>query len=342
MHFKCTDGRDHHHRIRDESRRAAFDIKKLFGAEVCTEPSLGHGIIAEPHGSRGSDDRITSVRDICKGSAVNERGRSLKRLHEIRLYRVTKQSGHGSRCAEVARRDRLIIVGIAYHHARETLAQIGKRRGKAENRHHLGGDGDVKAVLARDAVFDAAETVHHKAELTVIHIHTSAPRDAARIDAQRIAVMYVIVYHCGKQIVCRAYGMKITGKMQIYILHRDHLRIPAARGAALYAEHGSERRLAERGDSSFTYPAKTVGKPYRGGGLALSGRRGIDSGHKHQLSVTAPRILPYRGSYLRLISSVRLDVFVTYTERGSHLAYRLYCASLRYLYIRHHRNHFHY
>ena len=83
----------------------------------------------------------------------------------------------------------------------------------------------------------------------------------------------MVIKHGGEQIVCRAYGMKIACEMQVYILHRDDLRISAACGTALDAENGTERRLTQSNGNALSYAGKSVGKPYRGRRLAFT-RRG--------------------------------------------------------------------
>ena len=144
----------------------------------------------------------------------------------------------------------------------------------------------------------------------------------------------VIVDHCRKQIVCRADGVYISRKVQIYILHRHYLSIPAARRAALYSEYRTERRLAQRRDRPLAYAAQPVGKSHRRGGLSLSGGSGSYRGDKYQLSVAASALFRRRGVDLCLISSVRLNIFITYAERSGDLAYRSRLASLCYFNIR--------
>ena len=74
----------------------------------------------------------------------------------------------------------------------------------------------------------------------------------------------MIVKHGGEQIVCRTYGMKVACEMQVYILHRDDLRISAACGTALDAENGTERRLTQSNGNALSYAGKSVGETYRG------------------------------------------------------------------------------
>ena len=72
------------------------------------------------------------------------------------------------------------------------------------------------------------------------------------IDAQRVALLDVVIQHGGKQVVRRADGVEITGEMQVDILNGHHLRVAAAGRAALYAEHGAQAWLAQRHGNVFT------------------------------------------------------------------------------------------
>ena len=82
----------------------------------------------------------------------------------------------------------------------------------------------------------------------------------------------VVIYHRGQQIVRRADGMDIAGEVQIYILHRNYLRIASAARSALYAEHGAKRRLAQCSGRIFADLPQAVGKADGGCGLALACR----------------------------------------------------------------------
>ena len=182
MHLERTDGRHHDHGRRMESRHAALDIQELLGTEVGTEACFRDSVIAQLHSHAGSHHGITAVRNVGKRSAVNEGGCSLQCLHQVRLDRVLEQCRHGADRTKLTSRHRLLIVGVADHNAGQALLQIGDGGGEAEDRHNLGRNRDVIPVLARHAVDSAAKSVCNKAQLTVIHIHTSSPCDFSRID----------------------------------------------------------------------------------------------------------------------------------------------------------------
>ena len=118
--------------------------------------------------------------------------------------------------------------------------------GEAQHRHDLGGHGDVEAVLAGHAAAFAAEAVHDVAQLAVVHVHAALPGDLLGVDAQGVALLDVVVQHGGQQVVGGADGVEIAGEVKVDVLHGHDLGIAAAGSAALDAEHGAERRLAQR------------------------------------------------------------------------------------------------
>ena len=95
----------------------------------------------------------------------------------------------------------------------------------------------------------------------------------------------VVVDHGGEEIVRQPDRAEVAGEVQVDVLHRDHLGIAAAGGAALHAEHGAQRGLAQADDRLLADLAEGVAEAHRGRGLALARGRGADRGHEDQLAV---------------------------------------------------------
>jgi hypothetical protein len=78
--------------------------------------------------------------------------------------------------------DRLLIPRVADDDVSQPFFQVIQRCGKAENRHHLGGDDDVEAVLARVAVGGAAQADGDVAQRAFIiaWVSGSEPADGPR------------------------------------------------------------------------------------------------------------------------------------------------------------------
>ena len=170
--------------------------------------------------------------------------------------------------------------------------------------------------------------------MAVVHINAASPRYATGVDAERVALMYMIVYHRGKQVVCRPYRVKIARKMQVYILHGHDLRIAASRRAALDAENGAERRFAKSHRNIPAYAFKSVGKTYRRGRFALaSGGRG-HGGHQNEFALFARSVGKQGKVDFCLVFPVLLNILFINARIGRYLRYRLHFASLRYFYVR--------
>ena len=135
----------------------------------------------------------------------------------------------------------------------------------------------------------------------------------------------MVIKHCRKQIVCGTYGMKISGKMKIYIFHRNYLRISAAGSAALYSENRPKGRFPQCDNGFFSYAAQTVGKADGCGGFSLSCRSGRYSSYKNKLSLFCRCILQKGKVYFCLIPSVLLNILFVYmsTLRNFQYMFRL-------------------
>ena len=212
-------------------------------------------------------------------------GGSLQRLYQIWFQRILQKRCHSSLRFQIRCRHRLAGIGIADDDPSQSLLEVGDIGGKAQDRHDLAGHGDVKTILTRHTVGLTAQAVNDVTQLTVVHIHAASPDDALGINPEAVSLLNVIVQHSGKQIVCRADGMKIAGKMEIDILHGNDLRVAAAGSAAFQAENRTEARLTQGSHCVFPQFTKRVRQADRGRGFPLSGRRGIDSRDKDQFSV---------------------------------------------------------
>ena len=148
--------------------------------------------------------------------------------------------------------------------------------------------------------------------------------------------MNMVVEHGAQKIVRRADRVEIAGEMQVYIFHRHYLRIPAARRAAFYAEHGTERGFAKSRHGVFADTVKPVCKTYRSGGFPLARWRGVYGGNKHEFAVRF--FIPARRVkrvyvYFCFIFAVRLHELRVYTRLARYIVNIFHRAVLRNLYI---------
>ena len=105
--------------------------------------------------------------------------------------------------------------------------------------------------------------------------------------AEPVAPVDVVVDHGGEQVVRRGDGVEVAGEVQVDVLHRHHLGIAAARRAALDAEAGPERGLAQAHHRLLADAVERVAEADRRRRLALAGGRRTDGGDEDELAVLA-------------------------------------------------------
>ncbi len=309
VHLERADGRDDHHAIGFQPGLAALDVEEFLRAEVGAEAGLGHHVIRELQRGGRRRHRVAAMRDVGERAAVDEGGRAFERLHEVRRDCVLQQRRHGAVTLQFAGAHRFAITRIADDDVAEAGFQVLKILGEAEDRHHLRRHRDVETGFARITVRDAAERAYDLAQRAVVHVHHAAPRDAARVDAERIAPVDVVVDQRGEQIVRRRDGVEIAREVEVDVLHRDHLRVAAARRAALHAEARPERGLAQRAHRLLADVVQGIGETDGRCRLAFAGRSRRDRRHQNELAILlAAERLDELHRYLGLVVAVGFEV----------------------------------
>ena len=138
------------------------------------------------------------------------------------------------------------------------------------------------AVLAGEPVAGAAQPHHDLAQRPVVHVDDPLPGDRARVDAERVAVVDVVVDQGGQQVVGRRDRREVAGEVEVDVGHRHHLGVAAPGGAALHPEHRPHAGLAQRRRRPDADVAQPVGEADHRGGLALTGRGRRDGRDQHQ------------------------------------------------------------
>ena len=95
----------------------------------------------------------------------------------------------------------------------------------------------------------------------------------------------MVIKHSGEKVVRSADGVEIAREMKVDILHGDDLRVAAACGTALYAEHGAEGGLTQSDHNVLADLAHAVCQTDGRRGLTLACGGGGDGGHENELSV---------------------------------------------------------
>ena len=210
------------------------------------KPGLGDEEVAAVDADQVGDDRGVAVGDVAERAGVHQDRRVLQRLQQVGLHRVAQDRRHRAGAADVLGRHRLAVPGVADDDAPEPLPQVGQRGGQREDRHHLGGGGDVEAGLAGHAVLRPPRPM---TMLRSARSLTSSTRRQVMSCGSRpsvVALVEVVVDHRRQQVVRRGDGVEVAGQVQVERLHRHDLAVAAAGRAALDAERRAHRRLPDR------------------------------------------------------------------------------------------------
>ncbi len=183
--------------------------------------------------------------DVCERAAVDKRWGSGHGLHQVGLQRVLEQHRHGALGPEVPHGDRVFVVGVPDGHPGQAGLQVLQSGGQAEDRHHLRGDGDVEAGLARHAFGRSAQPNDDVAQRAVVHVDDALEGDAPRVYAQSVALVQVVVHQRHEQVVGAGDGMEVTGEVHVDFIHGQHLGVTASGGTALHPEDGAQGWLAQ-------------------------------------------------------------------------------------------------
>src|SRR5579875_4196507 len=92
----------------------------------------------------------------------------------------------------------------------------------------------------------------------IVHIHDTGKGDGKRVYVKTIAVMQMIVYCGGKQVVGGANGVHVACEVKVDVLHGDNLSITASGGATLQAKNRSHRRLTNGDNGALSQSAKSL------------------------------------------------------------------------------------
>ena len=329
VELQRADGGNHHHGRGAEARLAALDVDELLGTEVGTEAGFRDDVVTELQGRLGGEHRVAAVSDVGERATVDEGRAVLERLHEVRLQRFTQQHRHGAVGVQLASTHRLLVAGVTHNDVAETLLEVLQAGGQTEDGHHFGGDDDVEAVLTREAVARAAERDGDVAQRAVVHVHDALPRDATHVDAERVAVVDVVVQQCRQQVVGERDGVEVAGEVEVDVLHGHHLRHAAAGSATLHAEHGAEARLAQADDGLLADLVQCVTEADGGRRLAFAGGRGADGRDEDELAVRARgQAVDILQRDLRLVLAVLVQRVARDTEPRGDVGDRVHGGSL--------------
>src|SRR2546422_2247073 len=137
--------------VRTQSALSAHEFHELLAAQVGAEARLRDDDVPEAEGESVRQDAAVPVRDVRERPAVNEGGRALERLHEVRHERVFQQDRGGTMHVEIANADGMLTAVICDDDPFEAGPWVVGAFGQTKDRHYLPrGRGD-EAGLPRHA-----------------------------------------------------------------------------------------------------------------------------------------------------------------------------------------------
>jgi len=156
-------------------------------------------------------------------TAVHKSRYALDRLDKVGVDGITEKCRHGSLCLYVVCRYGFAVIRVCHDYFAKACLEVLEAVRETEDRHDLGCHSNVKACFTRNAVCSPAKPYNYVAEGTVIHVHYPAPHYPARVYVELIALLKVIVYHCGEEVMCCSYRMYVACKVQVDRFHRKDL-----------------------------------------------------------------------------------------------------------------------
>ena len=225
----------------------ALDVEEPLGAHVGAEAGLGDQEVTGVDADQVGHDRGVAVRDVAERARVDEHGRVLQRLQQVRPDRVLHDHGHRAGGLQLLGGDRLARRACSRPRSgRAWPACRAATIDRASTAIDLGRGGDVEAGLPRHAVRRGAEADHDVAQRPVVDVEHPAPGDVVQVEAELVALVQVVVEHRGQHVVRGGDRVHVTGQVQVQRLERDDLAVAAAGRAALDPERRAHRGLPDR------------------------------------------------------------------------------------------------
>ena len=260
---------------------AGFDVEEFFRPQVGAETAFGEDHVGVRQCGAGGDEGVAAVGDVSERAAVDEGGGAAQGLHQVGVDGVFEEGGEGALGVDVTGGDGFPIVGLGDHHAADAVRQVGQVGGEAEDRHDFAGGGDGEPGFGRHPVGFAAQAGDH---VPVIDVDAPLPRDPARVDAELVTLVDVVVDHGRQGVVGGGDCVEVPGKVQVDVFHGDDLGVAAAGGAAFDAHDWAEGGFPDGYDGGAAGGPDGVGKPDEDGGFTFTGWGGGNAGDEDEFA----------------------------------------------------------
>ena len=200
----------------------AFDIEKLFCAEISAKARLRHHIVAVTHCHLRCQHTVASVGDVGEGSTVDKCRRVLRGLHQVRLECIHQHYHHSPHAPQVSHIERFALAGDAQQDVLYAASQVIDVVSETEDSHDFRCRSDVETAFTHHAVA-VAQSGDDGAQGTVVHVEDATPEDGLQLAGLTLMAEDVIIYQCGDEVVGGGDSVEVASEMEIDFLHRQHL-----------------------------------------------------------------------------------------------------------------------
>ena len=250
-------------------------------------------------------------------------------LHHRRLDGVHHQRAHRAVDLKVGRRDRCAALRVGDDDLRKTLTEIGEVGRHRENRHHLGGNGNVEARVAGEAVELAPAADLDVAETLRTEIHRPLELDALGVDVETLEaalrepgiVVVALVLHARverdhRDVVRVSDRVHVAREPERKRGERNHLREATACGGTLDVESRAAGRLPDAPDDLLAEFAQALDETEGRRRLAFAQRSRRNRRHVNvlRLSGLTQPLQHLRDVDLRQVLAIGIPLVLTKTE----------------------------
>ena len=261
--------------------------------------------------------------NVGEGTSVYDGGSLLGGLHQIGLQSILQEHTDGTCHTHILHSEGGAIGLDAQQDVLYTASEIVLTGGQTQDGHDFAGRCDVESTLHHHPVGLGSQSRHDGAQVAVVHVEHPLPQHFAQREALVAMLVDVVVKQSRYHVVSRGDGMEVTCKVQVDLVHRQHLGMATACRPALHAEAGPQRRLAQSHHRVLADTVKAKDKSYAHCGLADACLCGRDGSHQYQLMSCGTLLVYQRQRQLGSVSSILFDVVCPYSQALCHLGNRL-------------------
>ena len=152
MHLQALSRSHDNGEVGLETALTAKDVVEFFCAEISTETGFRNGVIRMRERHTGCEDRVTTMRDVRKGTAVNEGGSIFRSLHQVGLDSVLEEHHNCTRNTKILYGERLAFIGVTEKDIFDATTEVVFACCQTENCHQFRSGCNVETSLLNSAI----------------------------------------------------------------------------------------------------------------------------------------------------------------------------------------------